>query len=319
MKQPKVSVIVPVYNVEKYIEKSIISICVQDFSNYEIIIVNDGTKDDSMKIVDSVLSKYDIPYLIINQKNAGMSAARNAGLKVATGEYVCFIDSDDIMDKRYISKLYTLAKNEDQSVCFCDFEDVFETNRFGSSGYDQGNCIITRNDLLINFLKRKYKIHACALLINREMLINDNMFFNEDLRFGEDNNFMWRLFPKLTSIGYVKAPLYKYLRRENSVMTNQKASNFLIMKDILTQTSEGLSKQYERDIDIFNWLTGRILIGSLGTYANQSDYKTFKGLINALNCGNYIKKVLTFPDIRVVLLAAMFFANKRLFYFALRR
>ena len=160
----KVSVIVPVYNSGKYIEKTIISICEQDFSNYEIIFINDGTQDESMEIVASTLAKFKIPYLIINQKNAGMSAAKNAGLKVAKGEYICFIDSDDIIDKLYLSKLYTLAKNKSLSVCFCDFEDVYEKNRLGSANYDKGNTIINRNNLLLNFLKRKYKIHGLSLI-----------------------------------------------------------------------------------------------------------------------------------------------------------
>ena len=96
MQQPKVSVIVPVYNVEKYLKQCLDSIVNQTYKNLEIIIVNDGTKDNSMKIVEEYLQDKRIK--VINKENGGLSSARNRGIEEATGEYISFVDSDDYID-----------------------------------------------------------------------------------------------------------------------------------------------------------------------------------------------------------------------------
>ena len=108
---PKVSVIVPVYNVEKYIEKCLESLVNQTLKDIEIIIVNDGSKDKSEKIINKFLSKYkNIVY--VEKQNGGLSDARNYGMKYAKGEYIAFLDSDDYVDTTIYEKMYNKAKEE---------------------------------------------------------------------------------------------------------------------------------------------------------------------------------------------------------------
>ena len=112
-----VSVVVPVYNVEKYIERCLDSLVRQKFGyEYEIIIVNDGTKDNSMTIADRFASKYDF-IRIITQQNAGLSAARNTGLANARGEYIAFVDSDDLLHPETLSSLYRQITRHDADIC----------------------------------------------------------------------------------------------------------------------------------------------------------------------------------------------------------
>lgn len=122
METIKVSVIVPVYNVEEYIEECIESIVNQTLKEIEIIIVNDGTKDNSMKKIEKYLS--DSRIVIINKENGGISSARNAGLKIARGEYVTFIDSDDFIKITMLEKLYD--QTSDFEIIFSDF--IFYNN-----------------------------------------------------------------------------------------------------------------------------------------------------------------------------------------------
>lgn len=110
-KKIKTSIIIPVYNVEKYIEQCLKSILEQSYKNLEIILVNDGTKDNSMKVIEKYLS--DPRIKVINKKNGGLSSARNAGLDIATGEYVSFVDSDDWIDKDLYKILCNKIGNED--------------------------------------------------------------------------------------------------------------------------------------------------------------------------------------------------------------
>ena len=110
---PKFSIIIPVYNVEKYIKKCLDSVFSQSYKDYEVIVVNDGSTDKSMDIA----KEYNVK--IINQKNAGLSITRNNGLQIANGEYISFIDSDDWVDLDFLEKLYNTAKKYDADIAAC--------------------------------------------------------------------------------------------------------------------------------------------------------------------------------------------------------
>ena len=133
----KVSVIMPVYNVSEYIYKSIKSVCSQNFSNYQIIIVNDGTQDNSIEIAEEVLKQYKVDYSIVNQKNSGLPAARNAGLRVATGKYVVFVDSDDIISPDFVGSLYRACETYACKAAFVEYEVVHIQNRDGNKCDDE--------------------------------------------------------------------------------------------------------------------------------------------------------------------------------------
>ena len=107
---PRLSIIVPIYNVEKYLPRCIESILNQTFKDFELILVNDGSTDSSYEILKEYENKYD-NFRVINQKNGGLSAAKNAGIKIAKGEYIAFLDSDDYLDKNFLETLYNMAVN----------------------------------------------------------------------------------------------------------------------------------------------------------------------------------------------------------------
>ena len=111
----KVSVIVPIYNNEKYLKECLDSICNQTLTDIEIICVNDGSEDNSLKIIEEYKQK-DNRIILINQDNLGVSAARNNGIKIATGEYIGFVDSDDYIDNDFYEKLYNAAKHNDSDM-----------------------------------------------------------------------------------------------------------------------------------------------------------------------------------------------------------
>ena len=123
----KVSIIVPVYNVEKYIEKCLKSLVNQTLKDIEIIIVNDGTKDNSQRIVDKYTKKYDFVKSYIKE-NGGLSSARNYGLKYANGEYIAFVDSDDYVDKDMYEIMYNKAKSNDFDVVVCNLKYIYDSS-----------------------------------------------------------------------------------------------------------------------------------------------------------------------------------------------
>ncbi|MBR3628081.1 MAG: glycosyltransferase family 2 protein [Elusimicrobia bacterium] len=115
---PKISVIVPTYNVEKYLSQCLDSILNQTFKDFECICINDGSTDNSLSILQKYASK-DNRIKIINQENKGLSGARNAALKIVTGKYITFVDSDDFVSSDYLEKLINLAEKENSDIVYC--------------------------------------------------------------------------------------------------------------------------------------------------------------------------------------------------------
>lgn len=146
----KISVIVPVYNVEKYIEECISSIMRQTFDNLEIILVDDGSTDNSGKICDE-LAKKDLRINVIHQSNQGLSAARNTGLKHAMGDYISFIDSDDYIHIDMLNKLYEAIINSDSDLAICNYKYVYMQDFVGKHVDYQSpmhNEILTREEAI---------------------------------------------------------------------------------------------------------------------------------------------------------------------------
>ena len=124
----KVSIIIPVYNNEKYVEKCIRSVMEQTFRNIEIIIIDDGSQDDSVEILNRLAAE-DKRIVLVHQENGGVAIARNRGLELAKGEYVTFIDGDDYVSKEYIALFYEMAEREQLDMIICGVRYVAEDGR----------------------------------------------------------------------------------------------------------------------------------------------------------------------------------------------
>ena len=122
--KPKISIIIPVYNAEKYISRCLDSVITQDYTNLEIICINDGSKDKSLAILQDYAQK-DSRIIVISQSNQGAASARNYGLSVATGKYISFIDADDWVRADYLESLYKLQKSESADMVICEYEKNF--------------------------------------------------------------------------------------------------------------------------------------------------------------------------------------------------
>ncbi len=209
---PKVSVIVPVYNVEKYLEKCLNSLVSQTLDDIEIIVVNDGSPDNSQKIIDSFGKKY--PKLVKGyiKENGGLSDARNYGLNYATGEYIGFVDSDDYVEPTMFEKMYNKAIEGNFDVVACDINSIEE----GKTKYISS---LVRNDLFTKNDIKKQMIDIYPVAWNKlykKSLFDDGIRFKKNIWY-EDVEFLYRLFPYITSIGVIKEPLINYVQRTGSI------------------------------------------------------------------------------------------------------
>ncbi len=309
----KVSIIIPCYQIEHYIEESIKSVVGQDFDSFEVIIVDDGTKDNSIKIAEECLSGF-VHYTILHKENGGLPSARNAGLNVARGKYVCFLDSDDIISPTHLMDLYNLCETKGLNVGFSLFESTGEDNRHGTKEKPASPTVIERAQLMMYAMDRKIKIHCCSLLINREFLLNNKLIFNESLKFAEDTEYRWRLFPKLEKIGCTNKATYKYLTRSNSLMTTQNVDRVLIALDEIDKTIKNNQTEYPKDKRIWNLLPQRIFLSLCRGFARSASYSTFQELIIKSNRKIDLSFIIHYKDTKVKILAIAFAVSKKLFY-----
>lgn len=207
----KVSIIVPVYNVEKYLKKCLESLVNQTLKDIEIIVVNDGSPDNSQKIIDEYKRKYSNIKSFI-KTNGGLSDARNFGIEKAIGEYIAFVDSDDYVQLDMFKTMYSKAKEKDYDVVVCDVNYVYEKNSKQVSS-------LIENDITSKQEIKEHMINIYPAVWNK---IFKKELFDKGIRFKksvwyEDVEFLYRLFPYINSIGTVKKSLINYVQRDGAI------------------------------------------------------------------------------------------------------
>ena len=209
----KVSVIVPVYNVEEYVVKCINSLVNQTLKDIEIIIVNDGTKDNSIQLIEKNFDDKRIK--IFNKENGGLASARNFGIKKAKGEYLFFVDSDDFVDENCLLDMYKKAEKTKVGMVICDYYKYFE------DGYKKHIPIIPFFEKDNKKCSITSMPGAVCKLIKREVFIDNEIEFLENHYF-EDNAIMPYVCALCNDFIYIKKPYYYYLQRDGSILNQQK-------------------------------------------------------------------------------------------------
>ncbi|MCM1103727.1 MAG: glycosyltransferase [Clostridium sp.] len=196
-KMAKVSVLIPVYNVENYIEQCLESVIAQTLKDIEIICVNDGSTDFSLDILKKYAVK-DSRIKIINKENGGLPSARNAGLDAATGEYISFVDSDDYVQSNMMSVLYKNAKKTKAEIVICGANVFPETPRADSWFYqalspERKFYEVCSDELL--FENRASRPFIWRIFVKRDLIERNHFRLDENIHIGEDNAFQFRIYP----------------------------------------------------------------------------------------------------------------------------
>lgn len=220
----KISIIVPVYNVEKYIEKCIKSILAQENCNMEIIIVNDGSTDSSLKICNRI-SKYDNRIKIITQNNGGLSAARNTGLKYANGDYCYFIDGDDYLENNILEEIIDEIEEKSADCIVFGYRKVTENGKeLIRLNLEEHNYMLQNNENYKEFIFGQYLSGKLAFAVwnkiySMNIIKNNNLKFQPNKKiFAEDVCFNLIYFMFCRKIIIRKIISYNYLQRKDSIM-----------------------------------------------------------------------------------------------------
>ncbi len=235
-----ISIIVPIYNSEKYLKRSISSILCQTYKNIEVLLINDGSTDNSIKICQE-FSRIDNRIKIIDKKNSGVSNTRNKGIELSTGELIMFVDSDDFIEKDYIEKMYYKLENLNldtivSGMQFCDNKEKIIRKEL----YTTNTKELKFDNLYKDIINTLYFCSACKTLFKKSVIIENDIKFNEKFNYGEDLLFSFTLLKNSKKIGYLSNCGYYY--RQNSDSSTHE------------NNLESIEKYFDDNIILFNML-----------------------------------------------------------------
>lgn len=276
-----VTIIIPVYNVEKYLCKCLDSVVSQSIESKEIIIVNDGSSDNSGNIIKDYKNRYP-DLIIIDKKNGGLASARNAGIRVATGEFVGFVDSDDFIHKDMYKNLYEKANDKKCDIVMCGHVRVFDDQEETYSyKYDEGRVYGSR-EIIRDFLTHKISLSCCDKLFRKELFIENNLYFSEG-KLNEDIQVVFGLILNSHTICFDRATYYHYYQRSGSI-TKKIKLNFII--DMLSSLENIKYQLIEKN----KYITfQKEFMSFFCSYVGTSNMNFYRYLCSCDNCNSDIE------------------------------
>ena len=238
---PRISVIIPVYNAEEYITKCLDSVMQQTIDSLEIICINDGSTDQSLMILKKYKEMYNEvgnrKIIVINQENAGPSAARNKGILEAKGDYIAFVDSDDYIETTMYEELVGRAIKNNLDVVLCSICNHYPDGKSEEYCYlVDTDCILNRDYLLRNVCPMLMEENVfggpCNRIYKRKFIIENDIRMPENLGYGEDCVFQMHIFDKLESLWIDSRPFYHYVHR-NEGQSHAKVGRFQDTLEVL--------------------------------------------------------------------------------------
>ena len=222
----KLSIVIPVYNVKQYLPSCVQSVLAQTYQDMQVILVNDGSTDLS-GVLCNQLAQQDSRIQVVHKLNGGLSDARNAGLRVATGEYVAFLDSDDVyLFNDGLEQLMALAQAEQPDVLLFQAVDVYPHHQTVRKAYDVEYMATHSGTEVFAQLVRtqSFNMSACFQLIRRDLLEQNQIYFEKGL-LSEDVDWSLRLWKHVSKVRAMNLPLYGYQHREGSISTTYTIRN----------------------------------------------------------------------------------------------
>ena len=312
-----VSIIVPVYNTEKYLSKCLNSILEQTYKNIEIILINDGSTDDSLKVCKEY-EKKDKRIKLINKENEGLSATRNLGILTAKGKYIGFIDSDDFIESDMFNNLYEDMVNNNSDISICK---ITNSDEYLHENKKNEVKILNNKEAILKLLyDQEINNYVCNKLIKKEMF--KNIKFPEGRKF-EDLAIMHCLIEKAKTITFDDYIGYHYIQRKGSItksITESYLTDYLWATDKFISTIKKNHKELANEIEstyakylvnIFSSCTKGKLRVFYNSEKMKQKYKTYKNICKDLGLKEALKKL----NFKHKCFAILLFCNKKLAYF----
>jgi glycosyltransferase involved in cell wall biosynthesis len=315
MNTPLISIIIPVYNGSQYIHDCIENLENINYSNIEVIFINDGSTDDSLTILKKeIINNKHNQYILINQKNAGVSAARNRGIQSAKGEYITFVDVDDLIHPEILNVFLESLDKYENAVVFCDSSSRIYEDKIVNFKFD----LFNRDEALKKFVLREIHTGVCGLMVRKDLILSNNLTFKVGFSYSEDLHMVIRIFNCVKTIIHIKAPLYNYKKNENSAMTKINANrldSIYLMKDL----EEYFKKHNENFAPFFlEYGVSRTAWAILWQFAH---YLTFHEYLEFLKLYDFKKDMIAlkkFPKLKVRISARIFLTSRTIYFYLVK-
>ena len=295
-----ISIIIPCYNSERFIARTLNMLISQGLEDYELIAINDGSTDGTSKILHEYKAKIT-HFTVIDKKNEGVSVARNVGIQLAKGKYIYFLDSDDSLIDGTLS-YYNKVLTENPLLPFYCFGYKSVKNgktkkKYITKKFD--NQILSNNVLEKNFLTKKFYVHICSCLCERNFLQTHNTFFTKGLKIGEDLEFLLTVMHNAEKAFYSSRLCYIYQLRNDSAMHGyttyslNQFNSFVVVRKFLVQNNFG--NVYERNFFIANLYVLQLFF-YLKSDISEKDISTkfisYKGVLSTPTHGRNLRTIL---------------------------
>ncbi|MDQ0242561.1 glycosyltransferase involved in cell wall biosynthesis [Bacillus fengqiuensis] len=280
----KISVIIPVYNVEPYLERCLNTICGQSYKNLEIILVDDGSSDSSLLICKK-FSHIDSRIKVIHQSNQGVSAARNKGLDEATGNYIAFVDSDDYIHPEMYERLYSLLKKHDADMSACFIRGCWDSNYTEPPRDDIAIRVYDKFGAIKTVFDPKYEINGVGVVVTNRLYkknLFNNLLFSTRFKRGEDEQIICYLMKRVSKFVITDERLYYYFNRPESLVHRKstEVQNIREHLDLLDMYNERLSLFREEEFnDIYNTCFSNMMNLVITAFFSINDRKVKKSLV----------------------------------------
>ncbi|MBR4422428.1 MAG: glycosyltransferase family 2 protein [Erysipelotrichaceae bacterium] len=312
-----ISLILPVYNVENYITGCLKSIAAQTFQDFEIILVNDGSKDNSSQKIKAYLGNTTLNWTLYEQENAGVSHARNRGLEMAKGDDIVFMDADDVISEDFLALLHEKMTKHDVDFVFCNYTYV-DTQTPYHDDNDQ-EILYQREELIKTFLKREISFVLPSMMFRKRFLLENGLSFNEKIRFSEDQLFIWETIFKSHQTIYLPKKMYGYYLREQSTMTSSSFSKIHDGYLNYKQFTEELAERYPQEKELIKMILPRWKLGTLYTAAKLLKKEEYLTLYNEMNGKDVLKQLKDIHENKAYLLGFVCSLSPDLMYVLSRR
>lgn len=289
------SIIIPMYNTSNYIIKNLESINNQSDKDFEIIIVDDGSTDDSYNIAKEYLQNVKMAYKIMRIENKGVSNARNLGIKESSGKYILFLDSDDYIEKDLISKCKSfLSQNDSLDVLFFGYDKVDDNNvaiwKY-SEQYKYIKKIKTGKEIIYDYFNGKINIWTSSAIYNRNLIINNHITFLEGCHNGEDQNFILKSLARADKVFNINEIMSHYFQRNSSI-----SNSFSIKRLTVINAFEDVCNDFKYNIHDENLviiintvIIPANLIGNIKMMIKTGKRKQYINAINIYKVKKYLK------------------------------
>ena len=313
----KVSIIVPVYNGERYIDRFANCISSQDTDNFELIFINDGSTDATGLKLDGIKQKLNVEISVIHQGNRGVSAARNVGVEHSNGDIICFCDIDDVITNDYISTFLCLMEDSNVDVGVCNSKVIKGacTKAIHTSDSLYNISYMTSEESLKAFLYMKRAFCVWGVGIRKKLITDNNIRFEEGYKYNEDLHYMWQVLSYTRLVALIDKTMYFYIWHDGSAMAKFERTRFdgyHLMKKL-----EGFFEQNRPDFyPLFKKYVAARLMWSIVRQAASffGSYTDFSYFFKEYNVKDEMKKLLSYPNFLIKFSSFIYICSPFLFY-----